>query len=69
MRRLKKREERGSVTLFVLVSMMFFLIFLTFTYMNQADKINNQKRQIDEIQKQYNVDDEMDSVYYKIRNQ
>ncbi len=47
------KSEKGSITLFVLVSMMFFLLLLVFAYMNQSDKMSAQKKQIVEIQKQY----------------
>lgn len=54
---MKKANEKGSVTLFVLISMMFFLIVLVLVYSQQTDKITVQKRQIAEIQKNYETKD------------
>ncbi len=57
------KQEKGSITLFVLSAMLFFVTILTLTYMSQVDKVNNQKKQIEQVQAQYNVDKDMDRVY------
>ncbi len=61
----KIKEQKGSVTLFVLVAMMFFLMIVIFSYSRQAEKINAQKRQITEIQKEYEPEN-IEEIYYEI---
>lgn len=61
-----RKGERGSVTLFVLVSMMFTTMFLLFAYTNQTNRISEQKRQIAEIERKYNADD-METVYNRLQ--
>lgn len=65
---MKKAKEKGSVTLFVLVSTMFFLIILILVYTQQAEKMNIQKRQIAEIQKNYQTKD-IEQIYQETYNQ
>lgn len=50
---MKKANEKGSVTLFIVISMLFFLIVLVLIYSQQTEKITVQKRQVGEIQKNY----------------
>lgn len=59
----KIRSEKGSITLFVLVTMLFFMYILISVYMNQNNKINAQKKQIQQIQQQYNKDENMEEIY------
>ena len=47
----RRKSERGSVTLFVLVTMLFFITILISSYTRQANKISSQRKQIEEIQK------------------
>lgn len=64
-RRKEKQGEKGSVTLFVLVTMMFFLMVIIFSYARQSEKINAQKRQIEEIQKKYEPEN-VEDIYYEV---
>lgn len=65
---MKKEGERGSITLFVLVSMMLLLTIVAFSYMGQIDKMNHQKRQIKRIQQEYTVtQEEMKEAYDSIQ--
>ncbi len=66
--KLKMKSQRGSITLFVLVTLLFFVIILTLGYTAQMNKISSQKRQIEEIQKQYSTDGEMEEAYYEVEN-
>ena len=59
----KIRSEKGSITLFVLVTMLFFMYILISVYMNQNNKINAQKKQIQQIQQEYNKDENMEEIY------
>ena len=50
----KLKNQAGSVTLFVLITMMFFL-FVTLTwYTNAKNQLSEKKEQIKIIQNQYN---------------
>ena len=62
-KKIKQRGEKGSVTLYVLVSMLFFMGVLILSYTRQVDKINNQRRQIEAIQKTYEVEEKIEEVY------
>ena len=64
----KRKYERGSITIFTVVAMMFFVTVLVLSYSRQLNKINSQKRQIQEIEKQYNVDSELEETYYRVKN-
>ena len=44
----RRKSERGSVTLFVLVTMLFFITILISSYTRQASKISSQRKQIEE---------------------
>lgn len=64
----KRKSERGSVTLFVLVTMMLFTVILFLNYANQAEKIGNQKKQIEEIQRAYDAEENMEEIYDRVKN-
>ena len=55
-------NEKGSVTLFVVVAMLFFMLFLLTMYMNLSNKIMNKNAEIAKIQKNYE-DKSMDEEY------
>ena len=62
MNTLKNRlnNEKGSITLYVLVTMMLFLMVVLFLYMQTRSKNSTQLQQLSEIQKEYessNIDD------------
>ena len=53
----KLKDQAGSVTLFVLITMMFFL-FVTLTwYTNAKNQLSEKREQIKIIQNQYNSSD------------
>ena len=64
----KRKSERGSVTLFVLVTMLFFITILISSYTRQASKISSQRKQIEEIQKEYSAEGKIEEVYFEIEN-
>ena len=63
------KKERGSITLFVLIAMMFFLIILIGIYLNIMSKNQEVKNTIDRIEKEYSLDEiDLDQVYQEIIN-
>ena len=60
------KQEKGSITLFVLIAMIFFLIVIFGIYINSQNKLNSQSAEIEEIKKNYEQDaslENMDSIY------
>ncbi len=53
-----KKDQKGSVTLFVLVTCIFFLIVVLLANINIINKKNNQKKQVDQIIENYKVSSE-----------
>lgn len=58
-----KNNERGSITIFILVSMLFFITVLILSYSGQIYKMNSQKKQIEQIQEEYSAKDEIEEIY------
>ncbi len=68
----KLKNQKGSVTLFVLIVMIFFLIILVSLFANTKTKIIEQEKQIAIIQKEYeteNINQTMKHKYDEIINQ
>ena len=63
-----RKNERGSITLFVLVTMMLISAILLLSYANHANKISSQKKQIEEIQRQYHTEEDIEEVYEQVKN-
>ena len=66
---MKKRvkEEVGSITLFVLISFIFFLIVCIFIYLNINNKKISQTEEIKQIEKNYESTNEvLEEKYEKI---
>ena len=66
---MKKRikEEVGSITLFVLISFIFFLIVFIFIYLNINNKKISQTEEIKQIEKNYESTNEvLEEKYEKI---
>lgn len=64
----KIKEQKGSITLFVLVSIMFFIVVLVGVYINSSYKIQEQEREIEKVQKSYekeNVNELYNRTYEK----
>lgn len=59
--------QRGSITLFVLLSIMFFVIVLMGLYINSSYKMQKQQREIEKIQKSYNSEN-INELYEKTYN-
>ena len=68
----KLKNQKGSVTIFVLIVMIFFLIMLVSLFANTKTKIIEQEKQIAIIQKEYeteNINQTMEQKYDEIINQ
>ncbi len=71
MNRLK--EEKGSITLFVLVAMLFFVIFLVGMFMLSSNEESSQIAEAERIKKIYeegtnNIDDVYTTLLKKYHN-
>ncbi len=64
----KLKKENGSITLFVLVSMLFFIIVLMGIFVNTSNKIQKQEKEIQQIQRSYQKED-INSLYENIVEQ
>ena len=60
----KIREQKGSITLYVLISMLFFVIVLMSLYVNSSYKVQKQQREIEKVQDNYNKED-INDLYEK----
>ena len=58
----KIKEEKGSITLYVIVSMIFFLIVVVAIYVSSTNKKIIQEKQIEDIQKGYQTED-INAIY------
>ena len=65
-RKYKVESEKGSVTLYILVAMLFFLVILILTYSNQANKISDQRRQVEKIYEEYKTEEKIEQEYYEV---
>ena len=48
----KAKEEKGAITLFVLISMLFFVIVLVGIYIGTSHRTQKQQNEIEKIQKE-----------------
>ena len=53
----KIKEQKGSITIFVLISMIFFTIVVMALYVNSSYKVQAQQKEIEKIQKTYQKED------------
>lgn len=58
------KEEKGSVTVFVVSIMIFIVTVLGITYMSVLNKLTAEEKRIDRIQSQYSVDN-LDEKYQR----
>ena len=58
------KKEKGSVTLFVLISCMFMIVILLVVNIGVMNKNRSQEKNLEEISKQYNQNEtDLDSTY------
>lgn len=48
-----KKDEKGSITLFILLAILFFLIVIVSLYYNLSNKNTSQRREIENIKRNY----------------
>lgn len=53
----KIKEQKGSITIFVVISMIFFTIVVMALYVNSSYKVQAQQKEIEKIQKTYQKED------------
>ena len=53
----KMHEQKGSVTLFVLISMLTFTIVVSAVYVNTSYKAQAQQREVEKIKQTYQKQD------------
>ncbi len=63
----KIREQKGSITLYVLTSMLLFTIVILALYVNTSNKTQAQQRELEKIQQTYKQDD-INEIYKQHKN-
>lgn len=58
------KNEKGSVTLFVLICMMFFCLILLGIYLASINKNNSQLKELENIKEEYISQESIDEIYY-----
>lgn len=59
-----RKDERGSITIYVLCSCLLILVILVGVFMRSQSKLVSQKRQQQMIEQQYDEDDyKMQEIY------
>ncbi len=65
----KIKEDKGSITLFVLVAMLFFIMVMLLAYTAITNKDQEQIKQIDKIKKEYEVSAEtLENTYNEVKS-
>ena len=62
------KSNKGSITSFTLLSMMFFLIVVVAIYASVNTKIQKQQKELNSIQKSYEQEN-LDDIYQKKYNE
>ena len=57
------RDSKGSITVYTLVSMAFFLTVSIGIHTNTNNKVQEQDTQIEQIQESYEKQDDINSIY------
>lgn len=59
-----KDSERGSVTVYVLSTLLVLVLIAIVIFLNMSNKVTSQEKQVNKIQDGYNVsEDEMNEEY------
>ena len=63
----KIKEQKGSITIFVLISIIFLLIVLGFVYISIENRNQAQRKELESIKEVYSVDiEDMKKEYENI---
>lgn len=65
---MKIKNEKGSITIYVLCSCVVILAVLMSVFMRNQSKLDNQKKQQKIIEQQYNDSSKMDEIYNRAIN-
>ena len=74
MNKLNIKQEKGSITLFVVIAMMFFLMIVVGIYMQSQNKLQAQYSEIDAIKTNYEMlsgignEDNIYNQLYEVEN-
>lgn len=52
----KLKNEKGSITAFVLASILFFIVVFIGVYVNSSNKIQKQHKDIRKVQQSYDIE-------------
>ena len=64
------KEEKGSITLFVLISCMFMVVILLIVNIGVMNKNRSQEKNLEEIAKQYSQNEtDLDNAYAKVADE
>ena len=60
----RKRNEKGAITLFVLLACLFFVFILTGVYLSNLNRLQVQEQEVTQIQENYAKDlSRVDEIY------
>ena len=62
------KNEKGSITLFTLIALIFMCIILIGIYLSFSYKNNSQLKQIEQIKEEYNLHESIDEIYLRTCN-
>ena len=64
------KNENGSITVFVVATMLFILVLVMIFYFSKNNKATTQNKDIDKIKSEYQSsnESEMDQVYERLEN-
>lgn len=64
MKRFLLKNNKGAITLFVLISMLFFMVVLSSLFMTTSNQKQSQTSELDKIKQEYeNSVDNIDQIY------
>ena len=62
------KNEKGSITLFVLICMMFICLILLGFYLSSINSNNAQLKEIQSIKEQYTSQEDINDIYLRTVN-
>ena len=65
-----QKNEKGSITVFVVAAMLFILVLVMIFYFSINNKATTQAKDIEQIKKEYqdSSESEMDQAYERLEN-
>ena len=65
--KIKNKQERGAITLFVLLACLFFVFILTGTYLSNLNRLQVQEQEVKQIQENYAKEiNDVEEIYKKL---